>query len=231
MAHKMGGWYVRRAKTSVQTAREAASAMKQMQVVAALFIKGCEADHQLGRSIHPFDVVSWAKEGNDEELENTLKVIAEVANVEVKDLVKDLLCTRPYMLKEMEAGNDLVESWRKTCRVFKDRLVAIPRTLLAVICIWRGTGALEAWFHIGKPQNCKKRLEDDQGTARMRIRINGPSVEEFCGKRLVGGKVRYEPGELCLLAQSLYATDHGTMGICYCQAQTPDVSWMTKLFA
>ena len=79
--------YHRRAKNDVQAAREASAAMKQMQVVVELFNKGNEADHMLGRSIHPFDVVSWAKEGKDEDLESTLKLIAEVADVEVKDLV------------------------------------------------------------------------------------------------------------------------------------------------
>ena len=80
--------YHRRAKNDVQAAQEASSAMKQMQVVVGLFIKGNEADHTLGRSIHPFDVVSWAKEGKDEDLERTLKLIAEVADVPVEEFVK-----------------------------------------------------------------------------------------------------------------------------------------------
>jgi hypothetical protein len=80
--------YHRRAKSDVQAAREASAVMKQMQVVVGLFNKGNEADHMLGRSIHPFDVASWAKEGKDEDLESTLKLIAEVADVNVKELVK-----------------------------------------------------------------------------------------------------------------------------------------------
>ena len=186
--------------------------MKQMQVVADLFIKGNEADHQLGRSIHPFDVVSWTKEGKDEELESTLKLIAEVADVPVKELVQDLLSTRPYMLKEVEAGNDLLESWKKTAHVYRDRLKALPKTLYAVSAIWRGTGALESWLHMGKPQKAKSCLTDEQQTARMRIRINGPSLQVICQKRVVQGKVQYEPGALCLLAQNLYAKVNGTIG-------------------
>ena len=80
--------YQRKSKSDIQAAREASVAMKQMQVVVHLFYEGNEADHMLGRSIHPFDVVSWAKEGKDESLERTLKLIAEVANVEVESLVK-----------------------------------------------------------------------------------------------------------------------------------------------
>ena len=136
--------------------------MKQMQVVAELFFQGNEADLQLGRSIHPFDVVRWIKEGKDEELENTLKFIAEVADVPVKELVKDLLSTRPYMLKEQQAGNDLLESWKKAAHVFKDRLTALPGALYAVIATYRGTGALESWLQVGKPQNSKNCMTDEQ---------------------------------------------------------------------
>ena len=53
-------------------------------------------------------------------------------------------------------------------------------------------------------------MTDVQGTARMRIRINGPSVEDFCKKRVVQGRVQYEPGAICLLAQNLYASAYGT---------------------
>ena len=212
-------WYHRRAKTDTQAAQEAASVMKQMQVAVELFIAGNEADHQLGRSIHPFDVVSWTKNGNDEELEDTLTLIAEVAlsgedleNDLKKELVKDLLSTRQYMLREVASGTDLLEAWIKTVHVFKNRLSkALPKVLYAVIAIWRGTGALEGWFHIGKPQNAKNCMTDEQRTARMRIRVNGPVLDEFCKKRVVQGKLQYEPGELCLLAQSLYASTHGTM--------------------
>ena len=205
----MGEWYCRR-KTDAQVGKEAVSVMKQMQVVADLHIKGSLVDHQLGSSIHPFDVVSWDKEGNDGELENTLQMIAQVADVKVKDLAEDLISTRSFVLKEVQAGNDLLESWKKTVDVFKGRLKALPTVLYAVIATWRGTGALESWFHIGRSQNCKKKMTDVQGTARMRIRINGPSLEEFCKKRVVQGQVKYEPGAICLLAQSLYAGAYGT---------------------
>ena len=205
----MGEWYCRR-KTDAQVGKEAVSVMKQMQVVADLHIKGSLVDHQLGSSIHPFDVVSWDKEGNDGELENTLQMIAEVADVKVKDLAEDLISTRSFVLKEVQAGNDLLESWKKTVDVFKGRLKALHTVLYAVIATWRGTGALESWFHIGRSQNCKKKMTDVQGTARMRIRINGPSVEDFCKKRVVQGRVQYEPGAICLLAQNLYASAYGT---------------------
>ena len=205
----MGEWYCRR-KTDAQVGKEAVSVMKQMQVVADLHIKGSLVDHQLGGSIHPFDVVSWDKEGNDGELENTLQMIAEVADVKVKDLAEDLISTRSFVLKEVQAGNDLLESWKKTVDVFKGRLKALHTVLYAVIATWRGTGALESWFHIGRSQNCKKKMTDVQGTARMRIRINGPSVEDFCKKRVVQGRVQYEPGAICLLAQNLYASAYGT---------------------
>lgn len=205
----MGEWYCRR-KTEAQVGKEAVSVMKQMQVVADLHIKGSLVDHQLGSSIHPFDVVSWDKEGNDGELENTLQMIAEVADVKVKDLAEDLISTRSFVLKEVQAGNDLLESWKKTVDVFKGRLKALHTVLYAVIATWRGTGALESWFHIGRSQNCKKKMTDVQGTARMRIRINGPSVEDFCKKRVVQGRVQYEPGAICLLAQNLYASAYGT---------------------
>ena len=112
----MGEWYCRR-KTEAQVGKEAVSVMKQMQVVADLHIKGSLVDHQLGSSIHPFDVVSWDKEGNDGELENTLQMIAEVADVKVKDLAEDLISTRSFVLKEVQAGNDLLESWKKTVAV------------------------------------------------------------------------------------------------------------------
>jgi len=204
--------YRRRAKNQAQIATEAASAMKQMQVATELFIKGNEADHALGRSMHPFDVVSWTREGKGEDMENTLKLIAEVADVEVKELEKDLLSTMPFVLQEVqEAGNELLVSWKKAALAFKNRVSALPKALYAVISLWRGTGALESWFHIGKSQPSQKCMTDEQRTARMRIRINGPPLQEFCKKSVVEGKVQYEPGPLCLLAQNLYASTYGTM--------------------
>ena len=124
--------------------------------------------------------------------------------------VKDLRSTRPVVQKEVEAGNDLLESWEKVAELFKGRVKALQKTLYAVISIWRGTGALESWFHIGKPQKSKNCMTDGQMKARMRIRVNGPTVEEFCKKRFVQGRLQYEPGPLCLLAQSRYASTHGT---------------------
>ena len=38
--------------------------------------------------------------------------------------MKDLLSTRPFVLKEVQAGNDLLESWKKTAEVYKGRSVA-----------------------------------------------------------------------------------------------------------
>ena len=185
--------------------------MKQMQKATELFIKGNEADHALGRSMHPFDVVSWTREGKGEDMKNTLKLIAEVADVEVKELEKDLLSTMPFVLQEVQAGNELLASWKKAALAFKNRVSALPKALYAVVSLWRGTGALESWFHTGKQQPSQAGMTDEQRTARMRIRINGPPLQEFCKKSVVGGKVQYEPGPLCLLAQNLYASTYGTM--------------------
>ena len=206
--------YHRRTKSPAEAAREVSSATKQMQVVADLFTKGNEADHALGRSMHPFDVLSWTKECKDEDMENTLKMFAEVAEADVKELKKDLISVRPFVLREVQAGNDLLESWKKTVDVYKNRLVVLPKTLYPLIAIWRGTGALESSFHMGKQQPSKNCMKDDQFKNRMRIRMNGPSVQDFCKKRVVEGKVQYEPGPLCLLAQSLYAS---TYGFCFCE--------------
>ena len=133
--------------------------------------------------------------------------------------MKDLLSTRPFVLKEVQAGNDLLESWKKTAEVYKGRLKALQSTLYAVISMWRGTGALESWFHTGKPRNSQNCMTDDQRKARMRIRVNGPPLEEFCKKRIVQGRLQYEPGPLCLLAQCLYASTYGTIryfeGVCF----------------
>lgn len=203
--------YHRRAKTPAQAAQEASSAMKQMQMVANLFFQRNEADHALGRSMHPFDVMSWTKECKHKDMENTLKLIAEAADVEVAEMMKDLLGTRPFVLKEVQAGNDLLESRKKAAQVYRDCLAVLPKGLYVVISTWRGTGALENWFHTGRSQPSKNCMANDQRKARMRIRVGGPPLQEVCKKRVLAGKVQYEPGPLCLLAQNLYASAYGTM--------------------
>jgi hypothetical protein len=206
-----GASYHRRARTPEQVATSVASAMKKMQVVSDLLVQGNEADHRLGRSLHPFDVQSWTKECPGQDLENTLSLFAEVADVDVKELTKDMLSTMPFVKKEVEAGNGLLESWIKTTHVFKNRVKTLPQALYALISIWRGTGTLESWFHTGRSVASKNCMSDNQRRSRMRIRINGPPVQEFCKKKLVSGRVQYEPGPLCLLAQSLYASAYGTI--------------------
>ena len=207
--------YHRRTKSPAAVAREVSSATKQMQVVADLFTKGNEADHALGRSLHPFDVLSWTKECKDEDIENTLTRFAEVAEADVKELKNDLISCRPFVLREVKDGNDLLESWKKAVVVFKDRLAELPKAMYAMIAIWRGTGALESLFHIGKQQPSKNCMKDDQFKNRMRIRMNGCSLEEFCKKKVVEGKVQFEPGPLCLLAQNLYASTYGSLRVMF----------------
>ncbi len=201
--------YLRPRKSQEQVAQEAANAMKQMQGIATIYLQLNEADHAVGWSMHPFDVLSWQAEGDDAGLEDTLKDIADIAEVKPKDLAEDVRCLTPFVLREVAAGMDLLEAWKKAADHYADRVKAVPKALFPIICLWRGTGPLESRFHIGKATGAKSGIGDDQLKNRMRIYINGPSVEEFCSKKLVGGKVVYAAGPLCLLAQTLYAKKHG----------------------
>ena len=202
--------YHRRAKTHARVALEAASAMKQLQVVSELFVLGNEADHALGMSMHPFDVLSWMKEHKDEDQEKTLKLFAEVAGVDAKELHKDMTSVRHFVLIELNRGNGVLESWKNAAKAFKNRVKALPVALTCLIAIWRGTGALESWFHTGRVASQKFSISEASLRSRMRIRCNGPAVQEFCEKTTVAGKPQYSPGPLCLLAQNLYASAYGT---------------------
>ena len=203
--------YHRQKKTFDAEAREAANVMQEIQQVSILFQALNTSDQELGLSIHPFDVKSWAVEGDDGNLEDTLQVFAEVAEVEPKALAEEIMSMRAYVFQEMEAGLDVLEAWKKAACHYRDRVSAMKKALPALVAIFRGTGPLESRFHIGAANAAKSSISDEQLQHRMRLWINGLSVEEFCSKKLVDGKVVYKPGPLCLLAQVLYAKEYGRM--------------------
>jgi len=189
-------------KSVGQVAKEAAMAMKQLQCISDLYLRLNEADNEVGSSMHPFDVESWAAEGDDDRLEATLLTLADIAEVESHDLAEDIKSLRPFVMSQVAAGTDLLEAWKKAAAAFADRLKAVPKAMYPLICLLRGTGPLEV-------PGSRSSIGDGQLKNRMRIVVNGPSVEEFCSKKLVAGKVVYTPGPLCLLAQTLYAKKFG----------------------
>ena len=203
--------YHRQKKTLDVEARETANVMQEMQKIATVFQQLNTSDQELGLSLHPFDVKSWQAEGADADLVETLRVFAEVAEVKPKSLAEDVMSLRPYVLREVEAGLDVLEAWKKAACHYADRAPALIQSLPAMCAIYRGTGPLESRFHIGAVNAAKSSISDAQLQHRMRLWINGPSVEEFCSKKLVDGKVVYKPGPLCLLAQVLYAKEYGKM--------------------
>ena len=201
--------YHRVKKSLGQVAKEAAIAMKQLQCISALYLQLNEADHEVGRSMHPFHVESWAAYGDDARMEATLLVFADIADVKSHDLAEDIKSLRPFVMREVAAGTDLLEAWKKAAAAYADRAKALHKAMYPMICLFRGTGPLESRFHVGKVPGSKSNIGDGQLKNRMRIVVNGPSVEEFCSKKWVAGKVVYTPGPLCLLAQTLYAKEYG----------------------
>ena len=203
--------YRRQQKTPQCEAHEAATVMQQMQKIAMIFQQMNTSDQELGMSLHPFDVKSWAAEGDDANLEDTLQVFAEAADVKPIALAEDIKSLRAYVLREVEAGLDVLEAWKKAACHYADRALTMKKSLPAMCAIYRGTGPLESRFHIGAVNAAKSSISDGQLQHRMRLCINGPPVEEFCSKKLVDGKVVFKPGPLCLLAQILYAKEYGRM--------------------
>ena len=110
-------------------------------------------------SVHPFDIDSWAKNGNDAELESVLGLIAKLSDEDPKKLAEEVRSMSGAVRKRMrdhpETG--LLEAWEEEADGrFKDRSKATSGTLYAVRSIHRGTGSLESRFHKGRQLNSKK---------------------------------------------------------------------------
>jgi hypothetical protein len=184
--------------------------MKGMQQVVKVFLSQNTADQLLGKSMRPFSVETWPDD-QDPLMASTLSAFAEVAEVDAKDLAKDIISLRPFVRRELTSGRGLLACWVRAARAYRDRATAVPKSLYALCALFRGTGSLEGRFQIGKLSGTKNALSDHQLTSRMRIWMNGPPIEQFCTKKIIDGILVYEAGPLCLLAQKIYAERHGTI--------------------
>jgi len=191
----------------------AATAMKKMQNICKVFFAANAVDNMFGRAAHPFHVRSWKQRGDKNKLEETLAPLARLVDKPAVDLVKDYLSSFDYVYRLVERGIGLREAWVQTAGVFKKNWSATMKECLYVVLgMMDGTGTLESRFQVVQmcAQYQKGGQTDASVRARMRIKINGPSLEEFCAKSVHGGNTVYTPGLLCLQAQHHYALLFGT---------------------
>jgi len=104
-------------------------------------------------SVHPFDIDSWAKKGNDAELESVLELIAELSDQDPKKLAEEVRSMSGAVRKRTcdHPEISLLEAWEAEADGrLKGRSEATSGTLYTVRAILRGTGSLESRFHKGR---------------------------------------------------------------------------------
>ncbi len=163
-------------------------------------------------SVHPFDIDSWKKNGNDAQLESVLGLLAELSEQDPKKMAEEVRSMSRWVRKRMrdhpETG--LLEAWEAEADGrFKGRSEATSEALYTVRAIHRGTGSLESRFHKGRQLNCKKHMKEESMEARMRIYIDGPKLEKFCTRKVVKGMPEYAGSSLCKRSQALYRKKYG----------------------
>ena len=107
----------------------------------------------MASSVHPFDIDSWAKKGNDAELESVLELIAELSDQDPKKLAEEVRSMSGAVRKRTcdHPEISLLEAWEAEADGrFKGRSEATEGTLYTVRAIHRGTGSLESRFHKGR---------------------------------------------------------------------------------
>ena len=166
--------------------------------------------------MHPYDIDSWAKNGNDAQLESVLGILAELSEQDPKKLAEEVRNMSGSVRKHMHdyPGTTLLEAWEAQADGrFKDRSEATAEAMYTVRGINRGTGSLESRFHRGKQLNNKKHMSEETMEARLRIHIDGPPLEKFCTRKVVKGRAEYAGSALCKRSQAQYRMNYGSKSL------------------
>jgi hypothetical protein len=164
-------------------------------------------------SVHPFDIDSWKKNGNDAQLESVLGILADICEQDPKKLAEEVRSMSGPVKKHMcdRPGTGLLEAWEAEADGrFKGRSEAVSKALYAVRAIHRGTGSLESRFHKGREMNSKKHMLDESMQDRLQIYVCGPQLEKFCTRKVVKGKAEYIGSSLCKRSQAQYRMKYGS---------------------
>ena len=127
-------------------------------------------------SVHPFDIDSWAKNGNDDELESALGLLADLSEQDPKKLAEEVRSMSEPVRKRMHdhPGTCQLEAWEAEADGrFKGRSEATSEALYAVRAIHRGTGSLESRFNKGRQVKGKTNMSEESMEARLRIHTDG----------------------------------------------------------
>jgi hypothetical protein len=163
-------------------------------------------------SVHPFDIDSWTKNGDDAKLESVLGLLAELSEQDPQKLAEEVRSMSGPVRKRMRdhPGTGPLEAWEAEADGrFKGRSKATSEALYIVRAIHRGTGSLESRFHPGRQLNGKKHMSEESMEARMRIYIDGPPQEKFCTRKVVKGRPEYAGSSLCKRSQAQYRKKYG----------------------
>ena len=163
-------------------------------------------------SVHPFDIDSWAKNGNDDELESALGLLADLSEQDPKKLAEEVQSMSEPVRKRMHdhPGTCLLEAWEAEADGrFKGRSEATSEALYAVRAIHRGTGSLESCFNKGMNSKKHRALSEESMEAHMRIYV-GPPLEKFCARKKEKGTPQYAGSYLCKRSQAQYRMKYGT---------------------
>ena len=176
----------------------------------------CMVGQPMAFSMHPFDVDSWAKNGDNAQLESVLGLLAQVSEQDPKELAGDVRSMSGSVRNCMHdhPGTSLLEAWEAEADGrFKGRVKAVPEALYAIRGINRGTGSLESRFAKGRQLHGKKHMSEDSMEARLRIYISGPKLEKFCTRKVVNGRPEFTGSSLCKRSQAQYRKRYGTKAL------------------
>lgn len=171
----------------------------------------------LAKSVHPLHVPSWERHGADEDMQETLKPFAAFCGQSPQALAKEIQAMSPAVKKRFEEGTS--KSWLKAWEDEADKREkehpggAVNESTYFVRGFFVGTGSLESRFFKGRQSNLARHMGDASMNNRMRIYMNGPPVEEFCGRKLHGTQTTYCAGALCKRSQVWYRNFFGAKSL------------------
>ena len=209
--------FLKKQASSTQVAEWEAKCLARMQRVVAIFLEAAWGEDFVS-AMGPFDVEAWADQNMDEgrdgaELVKTLQPLADLVKVDAVDLKNELVSVRHHTLRLVRTGVPWASAWKRTMHAYRDRsLKNLTLALYPVYSAILGTGMLESNFQHQQLKGSHRHAGQDQELLfhKIKIRLNGPSLDEFC-RVLQGAKgPMYVPGSTCLLAQSMYASLYGT---------------------
>ena len=100
--------------------KTATHGLRHARLCAMLLV--CMVGQPMAFSMHPFDVDSWAKNGDDAQLESVLGLVAQVSEQDPKELAEDVRSMSGPVRNRMHdyPGTSLLEAWEAEALTHED---------------------------------------------------------------------------------------------------------------